>query len=318
MWCMDLTCDLGPLHLRNPVMVASGTFGYGPEYEGLVDLERLGAVVVKGITLREREGNAPPRTVETPAGMLNAIGLQNPGAQAFLDDKLPYLRRFDVPVIVNLNGTTPDEYGELAALFDSADGVAAVEVNISCPNVKHGGMAFSADHEQARAVTRKVRDNTRKPVIVKLSPNVTDIGLLARSVADGGADVLSAINTLVGIVIDPERRRPVLANVTGGLSGPAIRPVAVRCVWEIRRAVKLPIIGMGGITGASDAVQFLLAGASAVAVGTANFVDPQAALRVIDGLAEYLERHGFASPAELVGLAHPAASEAAHEGYHLA
>lgn len=312
---MDLTCELAGLRLRNPVLTASGTFGYGPEYEGLVDLARLGAVVVKGITLEPRAGNPPPRTVETPCGMLNAIGLQNPGAATFIAEKLPYLRRFDVPVIVNLNAGAIEEFAELAALFDAADGVAAVEVNISCPNVKHGGMAFSADPALAAMATRAVREHTRLPVIVKLSPNVTDIGALARAVEDAGADAVSAINTLVGIVIDVERRRPVLANITGGLSGPAIRPVAVRCVWEIYRAVRIPIIGMGGVTCGRDAVELMLAGARAVAVGTANFVDPRATLRVIDELAAYLDRHGMAGPAELVGAAHQGASPGG--GYHL-
>jgi dihydroorotate dehydrogenase (NAD+) catalytic subunit len=301
---MDLTCPIAGLTLRNPVMTASGTFGYGPEYEQFVDPERLGALVVKGITLQERPGNPPPRTVETPSGMLNAIGLQNPGAQAFIDEKLPYLRRFDVPVIVNLNASVLEEFGELSAMFDAADGVEAIEVNISCPNVKHGGMAFSADPSLAAAATTQVRQQTRKPVIVKLSPNVTDIGDLARAVADAGADAVSVINTLVGMAIDVERRRPVLANVTGGLSGPAVRPVAVRCVWQVYRAVRLPIIGMGGIGSGRDAVEFMLAGASAVAVGTATFVQPRACLRVIDELAEYLERHGHRSPSELIGLAH--------------
>ncbi|MBI5834882.1 MAG: dihydroorotate dehydrogenase [Armatimonadetes bacterium] len=301
---MDLSVDIAGLKLANPVMTASGTFGYGPEYAPYLDLTNLGAVVVKGITLEPRTGNPPPRTVETPSGMLNAIGLQNPGAQAFLDEKLPYLKPLGVPVIVNLNASVIEDYGTLAAMMDSAEGVSAIEVNISCPNVKHGGMAFSADPELAAAVTRIVRDNTRKPVIVKLSPNVTSIATLARAVADGGADALSVINTLVGIVIDVERRRPVLTNVTGGLSGPAVRPVAVRCTWEVFRAVKLPIIGMGGITCGRDALEFILAGARAVAVGTQTFVDPSAAQKVIRELGEYCERHGVARVADLVGQAH--------------
>jgi len=312
---MDLTTQLAGLTLRNPVMTASGTFGYGPEYEAFVPPTRLGALVVKGITLHERAGNPPPRTVETPSGMLNAIGLQNPGAQAFIDQKLPHLRQFDVPVIVNLNASLLEEFGELSAMFDAADGVAAIEVNISCPNVKHGGMAFSADPVLAAEATAQVRQQTRKPVIVKLSPNVTDIGDLARAVADAGADAVSVINTLVGMAIDVERRRPILANVTGGLSGPAVRPVAVRCVWQVFRAVKLPIIGMGGIASGRDAVEFMLAGAAAVAVGTATFVQPRACLTVIDELAEYLERHGFNSPGELVGLAH--GDDNPRSAYHL-
>lgn len=301
---MDLSVTLGDLHLRNPVMPASGTFGYGPEYADFVPLARLGAVVVKGLTLEPRPGNPPPRTVETPSGMLNAIGLQNPGAEAFLRDKLPYLAQAGVPVIVNLNATTIEGYGELAALLSAADGVAALEVNISCPNVKHGGMAFSADPLLAGQVTAAVRAATRKPVIVKLSPNVTSIADLARAVADSGADAVSVINTLVGLAIDVERRRPVLANVTGGLSGPAIRPVAVRCVWDVYRAIKLPIVGMGGIANGRDAVEFLLAGATAVGVGTATFVEPRACLTVLDELTAYCERHGVAAVSELVGAAH--------------
>jgi dihydroorotate dehydrogenase (NAD+) catalytic subunit len=272
-------------------------------------------LVVKGLTLEPRAGNPPPRTVETPSGMLNAIGLQNPGAAAFIADKLPYLRGFDVPVIVNLNGAVVEEYRDLAAIFDGTDGVHGIEVNISCPNVERGGMAFSADPCMAAAVTKAVRDATRKPVIVKLSPNVTDLGALAQAVADAGADAVSVINTLVGMAIDVERRKPVLANLTGGLSGPAIRPVAVRCVWEVYRAVSLPIVGMGGITCARDALELILAGATAVAVGTATFTHPGALLEVRDGIAEYLERHGIESVAELVGQAH--GEEDRRSAYHL-
>jgi dihydroorotate dehydrogenase (NAD+) catalytic subunit len=301
----DLRVSVAGLDLRNPVMTASGTFGYGPEFFDFVHPEQLGALVVKGLTPEPRPGNPPPRTVETPSGMLNAIGLQNPGAAAFIADKLPWLRGFDVPLIVNLNATSIEAYGELAALFEAAEGVAALEINISCPNVKHGGMAFSADPKAAAGVVAMVRRHTRKPVIVKLSPNVTSIGELARAAAWAGADAVSVINTLVGMVIDVERRRPVLGNVTGGLSGPAIRPVAVRCVYEVYRAIALPIIGMGGITNGRDAVQFLLAGASAVAVGTQTFVDPAACLKVIAGLAEYMDHFGVASVEELVGAAHP-------------
>lgn len=301
---MDLSVDIGGLQMANPVMTASGTFGYGPEYAPFLDLNGLGAVVVKGITLEPRTGNPPPRTVETPSGMLNAIGLQNPGAQAFLDEKLPYLAPLTVPVVVNINASLIDDYGTLAAMMDAADAVAAVEVNISCPNVKHGGMMFSADPALAAEVTRTVRAATGKPVIVKLSPNVTSIARLAEAVAEAGADALSVINTLVGIVIDTERRRPVLTNVTGGLSGPAVRPVAVRCVWEVYRAVKLPIVGMGGITCGRDALEFILAGASAVAVGTQTFVDPRAAQKVIAEIGEYCLRHGVDRVADLVGQAH--------------
>ena len=312
----DLSCRIGALALRNPVLTASGTFGYGPEYEDLVDLARLGAVVVKGITLEARPGNPPPRTVETPSGMLNAIGLQNPGARAFIADKLPYLRQFDVPVIVNLNAGQVEDFAALADLFQAADGVDALEVNISCPNVKHGGMAFSADPRLAAEATAQVRRHTTKPVIVKLSPNVTDIGLLARAVADAGADAVSLINTLLGMAIDVERRRPVLANSTGGLSGPAVRPVAVRCVWEVYRAVGLPIIGMGGVACGEDALELILAGATAVAVGTASFVNPRATLDVLAGIEAYLERHEVRSLTSLVGAAHGLANP--RSAYHLA
>lgn len=301
---MDLSVSIAGLRLRNPILTASGTFGYGPEYAGFTPLEKLGALVVKGLTLEPRAGNPPPRTVETPAGMLNAIGLQNPGAAAFLAEKLPWLAGHDVPVIANLNGNVVEEYTELAAMMEAADGVAAVEVNISCPNVKQGGMAFSADPQLAAAVTATVRAQTRKPVIVKLSPNVTSVPELARAVAGAGADALSVINTLVGMAIDINARRPVLGNVTGGLSGPAVRPVALRCVWETYRAVALPIIGMGGICSGEHAVEFLLAGASAVAVGTQSFVDPRACEKVLAGLTEYCERWGVETVGELVGAAH--------------
>lgn len=312
---LDLSCDIAGLRLRSPVMTASGTFGYGKEYDQLVDLSRLGALVVKGLTLEPRAGNPPPRTIETPSGMLNAIGLQNPGVEAFISDKLPLLRRYQVPVIVNLNAGRLEEFGELAARFDGVDGVAAIEVNISCPNVEQGGMMFSAEPELARRATAAVRQATALPVLVKLSPNVTDIGELARATVDGGADAISAINTLVGMVIDVEQRRPVLANVTGGLSGPAIRPVAVRCVWQIRRAVSVPIVGMGGITSGRDALEFILAGASAVAVGTQSFIEPAAALRVADEIAAWMRARGVASLAELVGAAH--GDRNPRSGYHL-
>ena len=301
---MDQTVRLAGLTLRNPVMTASGTFGYGAEYADFVDLNRLGAIVVKGLSLAPRDGNPPPRTVETPSGMLNSVGLQNPGAAAFIADKLPYLAKFDTPVIVNLNASFVEEYGDLTALFDAEPGVAAMEVNISCPNVKQGGAAFSADPCLAEAVTRQVREHTNKPVIVKLSPIVTSIADLAKSVEAAGADAVSVINTLVGMVIDVERRHPVLANVTGGLSGPAVRPVAVRCVWDVYRAIKLPIVGLGGITSGADALQFIEAGASAVAVGTQSFIDPCAGVKVADELAAWGEAHGLGGWAELVGAAH--------------
>jgi dihydroorotate dehydrogenase (NAD+) catalytic subunit len=297
--------NLAGIEMKNPVMTASGTFGYGPEYADFVDLNRLGAIVVKGITLEPRAGNPPPRTVETPAGMLNAIGLQNPGAAAFIEQKMPYLRQFDVPVIVNINARSLDEFAEITRIFDGVDGVHGLEVNISCPNVKEGGILFSSDPEAAHAAVQTVRRHTALPLIVKLSPNVTDICLLARRVIEAGADALSLINTLVGMVIDVDRRCPVLANRTGGLSGPAVRPIAVRMVWDVAEAMDVQIVGMGGIMTAQDALEFLLAGSTAVAVGTANFVNPPAAIEVIDGIAAYLEEHEIDDVRSLIAAAHP-------------
>lgn len=300
----NLSVNLAGIPLRNPLLTASGTFGYGAEYADFVDLNRLGAVVVKGITLEPRPGNPPPRTVETPAGMLNAIGLQNPGAAAFIEQKLPYLRQFDVPVIVNINARTVDEFAALARLFEGVEGVHGLEVNISCPNVREGGMEFSADPQAAFEAVRAVRDQTSLPLLVKLSPNVTDIRQLARRVVAAGADAVSLINTVLGMVIDVERRQPFLANRTGGLSGPAIRPIAVRMVWEVAEAVQVPIVGMGGIMTAHDALEFILAGATAVAVGTANFVHPRATLQILEGLTAYLEERGIEDIHQLIGAAH--------------
>ncbi|KKM12160.1 dihydroorotate dehydrogenase [Clostridiales bacterium PH28_bin88] len=297
----NLCVEIAGLKLKNPVMVASGTFGFGDEYAPLVDLSRLGAIVVKSVTLHPTAGNRPPRVCETPSGMLNSIGLQNPGLDVFLGEKLPVIRRFGAPVIVNIAGKTVEEYTELARRLDGIPGVAALEVNISCPNVKEGGIAFGADPGIAGQVTRSVRRATGLPLIVKLSPNVTDITAVAREVEAGGADAISLINTLTGLAIDAERRRPVLGNTTGGLSGPAIKPVALYMVWRVRQAVKLPLIGMGGITNATDAVEFFLAGASAVAVGMYNFVEPAAAVSVIEGLRNYLIRHRIPGVGQLVG-----------------
>ncbi|MBR2667962.1 MAG: dihydroorotate dehydrogenase [Oscillospiraceae bacterium] len=296
----DLTIEFAGLRWKNPVAVASGTFGFGREYGEFYDLSELGAICVKGLTLHPREGNAPPRIAETPAGILNAVGLQNPGVEGFIRQELPELRRHDVPVIANLSGNSPEEYGEMAAMLSDA-GVDMLEVNISCPNVKAGGMAFGTCPAAAAEVTRAVKDRSKVPVMVKLSPNVTDIAEMARAVEDAGADALSLINTLLGMRIDIETRRPVLRNNTGGLSGPAVFPVAVRMVWQVRQAVKLPILGMGGIRSGDDAVEMLLAGADAVAVGTASFVDPFAPIRVRDGIAAYLDSHGLTSPRELSG-----------------
>ncbi|MCU0562923.1 MAG: dihydroorotate dehydrogenase [Desulfobacterales bacterium] len=296
-----LAVTLAGLSLKNPVMTASGTFGYGREFGSLMDLNRLGAIVVKGLALTPVKGNPPPRIVETACGMLNAIGLENVGVDVFVADKLPFLRTVRAPVVANIYGTSVEEYAELAERLDSADGVAAVEVNISCPNVKAGGVAFGVDPAAAERVVRAVRERTRKPVIVKLSPNVTDITVIARSAEAGGADALSLINTITGMAIDVETRRPRLANLTGGLSGPAIKPVALRMVWQVAHAVRLPLVGIGGIMRGEDAVEFLLAGATAVQVGTANFVNPAATLDIIAGIEAYLARHGIGDVNEIVG-----------------
>jgi len=281
-------------------MTASGTFGFGLEYSDYIDVNQLGALVVKGTTLRPRSGNSGRRITETPAGMLNAIGLENPGVEEFLSNTLPKLAGYDVPVIVNIAGNTVEEYGELAS-FLSVPGVSAIEINISCPNVKQGGIAFGTDCPSATAVVRAVRDNTSLPVIVKLSPNVTDIVVMAQAVEAAGADAVSLINTLLGMAIDIDSWRPVLGNVVGGLSGPAVKPVALRMVWQVARAVKCPVIGMGGIMTAQDAIEFLLAGASAVAVGTANFVNPRACSEIAAGIQDYLVERGLKDVSQLVG-----------------
>jgi len=298
-----LAVNIGGVKMKNPVTCASGTFGFGPEYAPYIDLNRLGAIVVKGTTLESRTGNPTPRLVETPAGVLNSIGLQNPGADRFIEEALPYLACFDLPVIVNIAGDTVEDYARLAARLDRAGGVAGLEVNISCPNVKKGGMQFGSDPATAVEVTRAVKENTALPVIVKLSPNVTSIVAVAVRVAEAGADALSMINTLLGMAIDIRTRRPLLGNVMGGLSGPAVRPVAVRAVWQVYREVRLPIIGMGGITCAEDAIEFILAGATAVAVGTANFINPRATMEVLEGIEKYLAENGISDINELVGAA---------------
>ncbi len=286
-----LAVTVAGIRLKNPVMTASGTFGYGSEFAPYTDLERLGAIIVKGLSLKPRQGNPSPRIVETPCGMLNAIGLQNVGVDAFISEKLPPLRKLKTPIIANIFGETVDDYMEVARRLDNAKGVAGVEVNISCPNVKKGGIVFGTDPNEAAKVISAVRKSTRLPVVAKLSPNVTDICVMARAVEDAGADAISLINTITGMAVDVERRRPVLATITGGLSGPAIRPVAVRMVWQARKAVKVPLIGIGGIMTARDALEFIIAGASAVQVGTASFIDPDSAVKVADGIEEYIERH---------------------------
>jgi len=296
-----MSVELAGLKLRNPVMTASGTFGYGAEFADYLELESIGAMITKGLSLKPKAGNPTPRIVETPGGMLNAIGLQNVGVDAFIAQKLPYLAKVATPVIANIYGNTLEEYGEVAARLDAVAGVAGLEVNISCPNVKQGGIVFGTDPHAAQEVVRLVKRHTSKPVIVKLSPNVTDVVLMAKACADAGADALSLINTLTGMAIDLERRRPVLANVTGGLSGPAIKPVALRMVWQVAKSVQLPIIGIGGIMNGRDALEFMLAGASAVQVGTASFLDPSAAQRIAQEMEQYLVERGIPSVASLIG-----------------
>ena len=296
-----LNVDIAGIRMKNPVMVASGTFGYGSEYGELVDLNQLGAVVVKGIHLEPCNGNAVPRLVEVPGGLVNAIGLQNPGAEKFIREHMPFLRQFDVPVIVNIWGRTMEEYAGVAARFDGVDGIAALELNISCPNVKEGGLAFGTDPVVASELISFVRTRTELPLIVKLTPNVPDIRVFARAAEDAGADAISLINSVPAMVIDVDTRRPVLANIVGGLSGPAVHSIAVKLVWEASRATSLPVIGMGGITEARDALEFIIAGAAAVAVGTANFKDPDTPLKVAAGIEAYLKRHGLSSISELTG-----------------
>lgn len=298
---VDLSVDIGGLKLKNPVMTASGTFGYGREFSRFMDLETLGGIVVKGLSLTPSKGNPPPRVVETASGMLNAIGLENVGLAAFIKDKLPYLQTLNTAVVVNIYGTTIDAYAELAEKLEACEGVAAVEVNISCPNVKAGGIAFGADPKAAYAVVTAVRQRTRLPMWVKLSPNVTDVTTIARAAADAGADALSLINTLTGMAIDVDTRRPVLANITGGLSGPAIKPVALRMVWQVAQAVNLPVVGIGGIMTSADALEFLIAGATAVQVGTANFVNPRTAVEIVSGLEQYCRQNGLERLRELTG-----------------
>jgi dihydroorotate dehydrogenase (NAD+) catalytic subunit len=299
-----LAVNIGGIRMKNPVATASGTFGFGQEYAPFIDLNRLGAIVVKGTTLKPRPGNPAPRLAETPAGVLNAIGLQNPGVEQVMEEALPFLAAYDVPVIVNIAGDTLEDYAMLARQLSQSKLVAGLEVNISCPNVKKGGMHFGSDPIMAAEVTRAVKENSTLPVIVKLSPNVTSILTLAEKVAAAGADALSLINTLLGMSIDTKARRPRLGNIMGGLSGPAVRPIAVRMVWQVYEAVDLPIIGMGGIVTAEDALEFILAGASGVAVGTANFVNPRATIDVLEGIEKYMLEHGISDIKELIGAAH--------------
>jgi dihydroorotate dehydrogenase (NAD+) catalytic subunit len=298
---VDLSVDLDGLRMKNPVMTASGTFGYGEEYAEHVPLNLLGALITKGISLKPRSGNPPPRLVETTGGMLNAIGLQNIGVRELIEKKIPDLERFGIPVIVNIFGTTLKEYGEVAKNLEGVNGIAGLEINISCPNIKRGGISFGTDPGEVFKVVREVRKSSSLPVMVKLSPNVTDITTIAQSAEEAGAHALSLINTLTGMAIDVETRTPKLGNITGGLSGPAIKPVALRMVWEVYNAVKIPIVGVGGICTPRDALEFIIAGASAVQVGTAHFIKPGVIIEVIDGLENYLKDHRISTIQELVG-----------------
>ena len=313
---MDLSVQIGSLHLKNPLMAASGCFGYGVEYADVVDLSSLGAIVSKGLFLKEREGHPAPRIVETPAGMLNAIGLQGIGARRFVDEKLPELRARRATVVVNVCGTTLDEYVEVSRILSDAEGVAAIELNISCPNIKEGGIQFGCSLNGTFDVVSAVRKVTRLPIIPKLTPNVTDVASFARAAEDAGADAVSLVNTFLAMVIDVETRRPKISNVVGGLSGPAIRPIAVRMVYECRQMVKIPIIGMGGIADARDVVEFMIAGANAVQVGTANFVDPFIWTKLLDGLRDYMQRHNVARVSDLVGTVQTQAHATGARGSH--
>jgi dihydroorotate dehydrogenase (NAD+) catalytic subunit len=305
----DLSVDIGSLRLANPVIAASGCFGYGVEYAEAVDLSTLGGVAVKGLFLSEREGHPPERIVETPSGMLNAIGLQGIGVHRFVREKIPELRQRRATVIVNICGSTLDEYVELARILSDVEGVAALELNISCPNIKEGGITFGCSLHGTFDVVSAVRKVTRLPIVPKLTPNVTDVAAFARAAEEGGADAVSLVNTFLAMMIDVETRRPKLSNIVGGLSGPAIRPIAVRMVYECRRAVRIPIIGMGGITNARDALEFIIAGASAVQVGTWNFVDPFIWGKLLAGIEAYMERHEVARIRDLVGTIDTAARE---------
>lgn len=298
----DLKTKIGGLELRNPVMTASGTFGYGVEFEDFVDLSRLGGIVVKGTTLNPREGNPYPRMAETAGGMLNCVGLQNKGVDYFCEQIYPRIKDMDTNVVVNVSGSSVKDYAECARRIGELENIPAIELNISCPNVRQGGMAFGVTAEGAASVVKAVRQAYPKTLIVKLSPNVTDVTEIARAVEAEGADSVSLINTLMGMAIDAERRRRVLSIGTGGLSGPAVKPVALRMVYQVARAVKIPVVGLGGIMTATDAVEFLLAGASAVEIGTANFIDPAVTVKVVEGIEAYLDRHGFRSVKDIIGI----------------
>ena len=298
---VDLSVKIGNLELKNPVMTASGTFGYGLEFADFIDLSRLGGIIVKGTTLNHREGNLYPRMAETPSGMLNAVGLQNKGVEYFATEIYPQIKDIDTNMIVNVSGACVEDYVATAERIASLEKIPAIELNISCPNVKQGGMAFGTSCEGAASVVKAVRKVYPKTLIVKLSPNVTDIASIACAVEAEGADSVSLINTLMGMSIDAERRRPRLSTITGGLSGACVKPIALRMVWQVAKAVKIPVVGLGGISSATDAIEFLLAGATAIEIGTANFIDPAISVKVADGIEEYLQRHGFKSVNEIIG-----------------
>lgn len=297
----NLITKLGKLQMKNPVMTASGTFGYGTEYSDFIDLSRIGSIIVKGTTLRERQGNPYPRMAETPSGMLNAVGLQNKGIEYFVNYIYPTIKDLDTIVMINLSGSTLEDYIKTAEIINNLDKIPGIELNISCPNVKEGGMAFGVSCGAAAQVVAEVRKVYNKELMVKLSPNVTDIAEIARAVEGAGADSISLINTLLGMAIDAKTRRPILSTITGGLSGPAIKPIALRMVWQVANAVKVPVIGLGGIMNATDAIEFMLAGATAIQVGTANFIDPTISVKIVDGIDDYLNVNGYASVADIIG-----------------
>lgn len=298
---IDLKVKIGKIIFKNPVLVASGTFGYGEEYSELFDLNRLGGIITKSVTLNPREGNPPPRTCETPSGMLNSIGLANIGVEKFIQEKLPFLRKFNTRIIVNVAGSTVDEYLQVVEKLNNAKGVDMLEINISCPNVALGGMEFGANPDSAFKCIKAIKNETSYPLMTKLTPNVKDIVEIAQAVEDAGSDCVSLINTLVGMAIDSKAKKPLLANITGGLSGPAIKPVALAMVWKVAQKVKIPVVGIGGITNTEDALEFLLAGASLIQVGTSNFVDPQTSIKIIEGLRNYCKENKISKIKSLIG-----------------
>ena len=297
----NLNVKIGQLEMKNPVMTASGTFGYGEEYADFIDITKIGGIIVKGTTLHKREGNPYPRMAETPSGMLNAVGLQNKGVDYFVNHIYPRIKQIDTQMIVNVSGSAIEDYVATAERINELDKIPAIELNISCPNVKQGGMAFGVTTQGAEEVTRAVREVYKKTLIVKLSPNVTSISDIAKAAEQGGADSVSLINTLLGMAIDAEKRQPILSTVTGGMSGAAVKPIALRMVWQVAKAVGIPVIGLGGIMNWKDAVEFVLAGATAIQIGTANFIDPTVSLKVVEGINDYLNRHGFSSVTDIVG-----------------